>query len=117
MALTKNNERGECPFSLFELCNPKCVLYRKGIRYSESPGKEPIPFEDCAVNIIADNLEAMHNRTYMMQKEVGDTKNMIAIKTMIDLFTGDKSKESHVEYLKDQIIKLSEDNTKLISDK
>jgi hypothetical protein len=85
MAVTKKTERGKCPFILHDPCNPECAFYRKGIRYSEKPGSEPIPFEDCAFNIIADNLEAMHNRTYMMQKEVGDTKNMMALKTMVDL--------------------------------
>jgi len=113
MALVKNNERGECPFALFDECNVKCVLYRKGIRYSEKPGEQPTPFEDCAINIIADNLEAMHNRTYMMQKEVGDTKNIIALKTMIDLHMGN---EREINYLKDQVTKLSSGdiNSKLI---
>lgn len=84
MATVKKTERGKCPFSLFEECNIECVFYRKGMRYSEV-GVDPIPFEDCAINIIADNLEAMHNRTYMMQKEVGETKNVMAMKILHDL--------------------------------
>ena len=84
MTTVKKTERGKCPFGLFEPCDPECVFYRKGLRYSEK-GEDPIPFEDCAINIIADNLEAMHNRSYMLQKEVGDTKNVIAMKTLVDL--------------------------------
>lgn len=104
MTIVKNTEKANCPFALFEECNSKCMLFRKGIRYSEKPGAEPTPFEDCAINIIADNLEAMHNRTYMMQKEVGDTKNMIALKTMIDLRMGS---DKDINYLKEQLSRLS----------
>jgi len=85
MTMIKNSERGKCPFMMFDPCNVECVFYRKGIRYSEKPGIDPMSFEDCAINIIADNLEAMHNRTYMMQQEVGDMKNITALKTMVDL--------------------------------
>lgn len=100
MAIKKNNERGQCPFILHDPCNPDCVFYRKGIRYSEKPGNDPIPFEDCAFNIIADNLEAMHNRTYMMQKEVGDTKNIVAMKTMVDLgIKGESNRESLIRMI------------------
>jgi hypothetical protein len=84
MTMVKNNEKGNCPFRGLEPCSESCAFYRKGLRYSEAKG-DPIPFEECAFNIIADNLEAMHNRTYMMQKEVGETKGIIALKTMVDL--------------------------------
>lgn len=114
MTMIKNNKKGKCPFTLFDPCNEECVFYRKGIRYSEKPGAEPTSFEDCAINIIADNLEAMHNRTYMMQKEVGDTKNIIALKTMVDLHMGTSEK---IQSFKDQIVRLSsDDEKKLISD-
>jgi len=103
MTTVKKTERGKCPFALFELCDPECAFYRKGLRYSETKGEDPIPFEDCAINIIADNLEAMHNRTYMLQKEVGDTKNIMAMKTMVDL--GIKT-ESHREALVRQIVNI-----------
>ncbi len=102
MTMAKKTERGKCPFALFERCDPECAFYRKGLRYSEKAG-DPIPFEDCAINIIADNLEAMHNRTYMMQKEVGDTKNIMAMKTMVDL--GFKH-ESHREALIRQLVSI-----------
>lgn len=84
MAIAKNNEKGKCPFRELKACSEKCAFYRKGIRYQEASG-DPIPFEECAINIIADNLEAMHNRTYMLQKEVGETKNVMAFKIMSDL--------------------------------
>ena len=82
--LKKQSEKGKCPFRNLKPCDDSCVLYRKGIRYNEKTN-ETFPFEECALNIIADNLEAMHNRTFMMQREVGDTKNIIALKTMVDL--------------------------------
>jgi len=84
MTMVKDNEKGHCPFRDLEPCNETCAFYRKGLRYKETSG-DPIPFEECAFNIIADNLEAMHNRTFMMQKELGETKGIIALKTMVDL--------------------------------
>ena len=84
MATSKKSERGKCPFLLLDPCNEECAFYRKGVRFTEKGG-DPIPFEDCAINIMADNLEAMHNRTYMMQKEVGETKNVMAFKVLSDL--------------------------------
>jgi len=82
--LSKNSEKGCCPFRNLKTCEEKCSFYRKGVRFKELGG-EAIPFEECAINIIADNLEAMHNRTYMMQKEVGETKNVIAMKILQDM--------------------------------
>jgi len=87
---------------MFDPCNEECVFFRKGLRYSDR-NDEPIPFEDCAINIIADNLEVMHNRSYMLQKEVGDTKNIIAMKTMVDLGVQDPS---HRETLIRQVINI-----------
>ena len=81
----KTEGRGKCPFRNLKECSTECVMYRKGIRFSDDQKAEPFPFEECALNIIADNLEAMHNRTYMMQKEVGETKNVMAIKILSDL--------------------------------
>jgi hypothetical protein len=89
MATTKNNKKGKCPFRKLQPCSEECAFYRKGMRYSES-GSDPIPFEECSFNIIADNLEAMHNRTFMMQKEVGETKNIMAFKILSDLGMVDK---------------------------
>lgn len=71
----KNN--GKCPFRNLEDCSKECVFYRQGVRYNEKKN-ESFAFEDCTFNIIADNLEAMHQRTYAMQREVGETKNIMA---------------------------------------
>lgn len=67
------------------------MLYRKGVRFTDDAKADPIPFEACALNIIADNLEAMHNRTYMLQKEVGETKNVMAINILKDLGMASKA--------------------------
>jgi len=83
---TKNSTKKEikCPFRKLSPCSEECAFYRKGVRFNELKS-ESFPFEECAINIIADNLEAMHNRTYMLQKEVGETKNVMAIKILSDL--------------------------------
>jgi len=83
----KDENKGLCPFNNLKPCNEKCAFFRSGVRYTEING-EPFPFKECAINIIADNLESMHNRTYMMQKEVGETKNTIAMKILSDLGVG-----------------------------
>ena len=82
--MSKKNERGKCPFIKHKPCREDCVFYRKGVRFNERT-ETSIPVEECAFNIIADNLEAMHQRTYAMQKEVGETKSVIALKTLADL--------------------------------
>jgi len=76
--------RGKCPFRNLEECSEECVMFRKGVRFNEKK-QESYAFEECAINIIADNLEAMHQRTYAMQKEVGETKNVMAFKILSDL--------------------------------
>ena len=82
--MVKNNERGKCPFRELKTCSDKCVLYRKGFRYKETNG-DPIPFEDCAFNIMADNIEVMHSRTVALQQEMGESKNILALKTLVDV--------------------------------
>jgi len=90
MLSKKNNKtKGKCPFRGLKKCNSECAFYREGIRYNEN-GNESFPFADCAINIIADNLESMHNRTYMMQKEVGETKNIMSLKILSDLGLAEK---------------------------
>jgi hypothetical protein len=83
----KDENRGLCPFLGLKPCNENCVFFRSGVRYTELNG-EAFPFKECAFNIIADNLESMHNRTYMLQKEVGETKNTIAMKILSDIGVG-----------------------------
>ena len=94
MTLHKNTQRGKCflKLALFPflepllkawdveipekivMCDPECVLYRKGIRYWEGDDKTE-PFEECALNIVADSAENQVQRTFGLQKEMGEAKN------------------------------------------
>ena len=80
----KDKLLGKCPFRAHKPCNTQCVFFREGVRFNEQK-EETFPFTECAINIIADNLEAMHNRTFMLQSEVGQTKNVMALKILADL--------------------------------
>lgn len=82
--MTKKNERGKCPFRDLKPCSDECVLYRKGMRFKEG-SLEPIPFEECAINVAVDNIEVMHGRTVSLQQEVGDAKNIMALKILVDV--------------------------------
>jgi hypothetical protein len=73
-----------CPFNNFKPCNTGCALYRRGVRYKEITN-EAEPIEVCAINIIADNAEAIHNRSFMMQKEVGQVKDAVIMSTLVDM--------------------------------
>lgn len=110
--INKKDEKGKCPFRKLKECSEECVLYRKGVRFNESKN-ESYPFEACAINIIADNLEAMHNRTFMMQSEVGKTKDIMVLKTMCDL---GMIKPQEVERQAKKMIKLPTDDQILIED-
>jgi hypothetical protein len=80
----KDKLLGKCPFRNLKRCSTECVLYREGVRFNETKD-ETTPFVECAINIIADNVEAIHNRAFMLQSEVGQTKNVIALKILADL--------------------------------
>lgn len=82
--LTKKNERGKCPFRNLKPCSEECVLYRKGLRY-KGDNSDPVPFEECAFNIMVDNIELTHARIFNLQQEMGDTKNVLALKTLVDV--------------------------------
>jgi len=82
--LSKNSGRGRCPFKSFDPCDIRCVFYRKGVRFNDATD-EAYPFEECAINVIAENVEAIHNRAFMLQSEVGQTKNVIALKILAEL--------------------------------
>lgn len=82
--LDKKKKKGKCPFRNLKACSEECVLFRRGTRYNELT-EEVTPIELCAFNVIADNIERMHNRTFQMQKEMGDMKNVTAIHVMADL--------------------------------
>ena len=80
--------KGKCPLNKMKKCQEDCVLYRKGTRYNEKTD-EVFPIEMCAFNVIADNIEAMHNRTYQLQKEMGETKNVMAFHVLANMGVGD----------------------------
>lgn len=63
-----------CPFSQ-KKCNEKCSLFRKGFRYYEIDGKEPVLVEICAFNLIADCLENQITRSFALQKEMNLIRN------------------------------------------
>ena len=85
--LVKKEQKGKCPFRNLKACSEKCVLYRKGVRYSKD-GTQVFPVESCVFNVMADNLEMTHNRVFQLQSEVGETKNVIAMKMLIDMRMG-----------------------------
>jgi len=64
----------KCPFSQTK-CSENCVLFRKGFRYYDTEGKEPVLVEMCAINLIADCLENQITRTFALQKEMNLIRN------------------------------------------
>lgn len=93
MSISKNTERGKCPFNKFKQCNPECVLYRKGMRYYEKDNRNE-PFEECAINILADSLENQVQRTFALQKEMGETKNAVLFQSVAGLTGSIGAKEA-----------------------
>lgn len=104
MAMEKKIKRGKCPFRGDKICSTQCVFYRKGIRYNKNKPDEVIPVEMCAINVIADNLEMMHNKTDMLQAEVGQTKNIMALGMLTNIGTVDP------EETKRKLIKIIDHN-------
>lgn len=100
MSLHKNTERSKCPFNKFKSCNSDCVLYRKGFRYNEKD-KEPIPFEECAINIIADSAENQVQRTFAMQQEMGETKNAVLFQAVAGLTGSIEAKDAVIRMIKE----------------
>ncbi len=80
MAKQKSKEKGWCPF-VQGACKEKCVFYRKGFRFFEArPGHskpEPMPFEECAINIFADSAEQMVSRQVGVQKALESARNEV----------------------------------------
>lgn len=64
---------GKCPFGRFNK-HEECAFYRKGIRIIELTGEQK-PFEECAINIIADCLENMVSRSIGLQAEMNKVRN------------------------------------------
>jgi hypothetical protein len=75
MAMTKN-KKGKC-FIDKKPCNKECVLFRAGLRYFDGTTHPPEPFEECAINIIADGVENMISRTVGLQAEQNKVANSI----------------------------------------
>ena len=68
--------KGKC-FIDKKACNTQCVLYRKGLRYMDGDKKPPEPFEECAINIIADSVENIVSRMVGLQAEQNKVANSI----------------------------------------
>ena len=64
----------KCPFGMKK--HEDCTFYRRGIRFKDSG--EQTPFEECAVNIIADCLENLVGRNIALQKEMNLVRNETA---------------------------------------
>ena len=69
------NKKGKC-FIDKKPCNEECVLYRRGLRYFDDK-RPPEPFEECAINIIADSVENIISRTIGLQAEQNKVANSI----------------------------------------
>jgi len=80
-------KKGKCPLNKMKECQEDCVLYRRGTRYNDKT-EEVFPVELCAFNVIADNIEATHKRTFQLQKEMGDTKNVMAFHVLANMGVG-----------------------------
>jgi hypothetical protein len=108
--MVKKETKGKCPFRGLKECSIECVLYRTGYRVNEQTN-QTFPVESCGFNIIIDNLEAMHNRSFMLQKEVGETKNMMALKILSEM--GMQNDQEVVDNAM-RIINIPDNNKKLL---
>lgn len=65
----KEKLNSKCPFGMKK--HEDCTFYRRGIRIVTNQGKEEhIPFEECAMNIIADCLENLVGKNISLQQEM-----------------------------------------------
>ncbi len=103
--LDKKDEKGKCPLNKFKECRSDCVLYRRGTRFNEVT-KEVTPVELCAFNVMADNMEAMHQRTFGVQAEIGELKTVTAFHVMANL--GLTSKDKAVKQAEKILIPIAE---------
>ena len=62
----------KCPFGFKK--HEECAFYRRGVRIIEATGEQK-PFEECAVNIIADCLENLVSRQIGLQAEMNNVRN------------------------------------------
>lgn len=89
--MLSNNTNLLCPFREFQQCDSRCAFYRKGVRFNDLTN-EATPMESCAINVIADNIEQMHNKALMMQKEVGQVKDAVIMQTLVNVDILQKSR-------------------------
>ena len=110
MLFKRGDGRGKCPFNKWKPCEEKCILYRRGVRYSED-GSKSDHFEECALNIMTENLEMMHQRIFMLQSEMGETKNA----TMFDILVrlGEVPPEELTRQVRKMVGKTCDDVKKL----
>ena len=80
-----DNKNSGCPFRGLEPCDSKCALFRSGIIYTDELRTKAEPFQDCAINIMCNNMEMMHHRVYQNQAETGQMKNALVMKLMFDM--------------------------------
>jgi hypothetical protein len=94
---------GKCPFDKKD-CKSTCILYRKGMRYWEDSRKEPVAFEECAINIAVDCLENMVSRSIGQQKATEQVRNETAsLKELFYALATRKAISNLKEDLKEEI--------------
>ncbi len=62
----------KCPFGMEK--HEDCVFFRRGVRVEDATGKQ-FPYEECAINVIADCLENLVTRNVALQKEMNLMRN------------------------------------------
>lgn len=65
-----------CPY-IKKDCRDDCVFFRRGLRYFDDKKKEPEPFEECAINVMADSLENIIMRTVGQQAAIEGLRNEV----------------------------------------
>lgn len=63
------------------------------MRYYEKDNRNE-PFEECAINIMADSMENQVQRTFAVQKEMGETKNAVLFQAIAGLTGSAEAKEA-----------------------
>jgi hypothetical protein len=98
--------KGKCPFGKTK-CE-ECVLFRKGMRYYDTAPTnktEPVPFEECAINIAVDCLEQIVSRSIGQQAATEQMRN--SVMGLGSLFQGIMQKAA-LEHNRDHILEIKE---------
>lgn len=72
--MASNKKNNFCPL-VGSTCKKNCVLFRSGHRYFDDPNKEPLYFEECALNIMVDCMENMIGRNIGLQQSMEGLRN------------------------------------------